>query len=106
MLGDTCASTLVKSLATMLVPKRQTGITPEVNLRNPLYTGEKADKQGQTQALKSRADIEVQNRVIRIPIKRAYVLQNFPFKKEKCRIPWNTFTVFSYSYGRIHPNLW
>ena len=32
--------------AAMLAVKKSAGVTPEVNLRNPLHEGEEADKQG------------------------------------------------------------
>ena len=36
----------VKGLVAMLVMKRSAGVTPEVNLRNPLRTGDEIHKRG------------------------------------------------------------
>ena len=36
----------LNELATMLATKRAAGVTPELNLRNPLHAGDKSCKQG------------------------------------------------------------
>ena len=53
-------------LATMLTTKRSAGVTPEVNLRIPLHTGNKACKQGDSLWLlnSGQTSPEVQNRGI------------------------------------------
>ena len=81
MLVYTCASMLIKkpSSATMLGTKRSAGVTPEVNLRNPLHTGDKACKRG------NHPDFETQSRhhqksitgVSAAPQKRTDALQKF-----------------------------
>ena len=44
-------------VTTMLDIKRSAGVAPEVNLRNPLCTGEKAQSKRSTLALKPWADV-------------------------------------------------
>ena len=44
-------------LAVMLAIKRMAGVTPEVNLRNPLHTGTKHARKESTVALKPSTDI-------------------------------------------------
>ena len=46
-----------KGSAAMLAVKRSAGVTPEVNLNNPLQAGEKALNQRIPPALKPRADV-------------------------------------------------
>ena len=46
-----------KGLATMLAAKRAAGVTPEVNLGNPLHWVRKYASEGSTLALKTRTDI-------------------------------------------------
>ena len=67
-------------LAAILVTKRNKrspGVTPEVNLRKPLHTGDKACKQGNPPWLWNPVQIspEVQNRGISGPTKKTSVLQ-------------------------------
>ena len=61
----------------MLSAKRSVGVAPEVNLRNPLSTGDEACKWGSQLWLwnPGQTSPEVQNRDISGPIKRTYVLQ-------------------------------
>ena len=47
---------LKKSSAAMLAIKRSAGVTPELNVRNPLHVGKEASK-GSTLALKPSADV-------------------------------------------------
>ena len=57
----------------MLAAKRSAGVAPEVRLRNPLHTGNKACKRGIDLGFETQAD----------PTKRTDVLQkSFLFKNE------------------------
>ena len=62
------------------------GVTPEVNLRNPLCTGEEARKQGNPPWLwnPGQTSPEVQNRGISGPTKRTCTLEKLKKKKSSC----------------------
>ena len=73
-----------KGLGAMLPSIQSAGVTPEVNLRSLLCTGEEAHKRGNPHWLwnPEQTSPEVENRGITGPTKRTYVLQFF-FKKKK-----------------------
>ena len=87
--GHICRYMDQKGLATMLTSIQSAGVTPEVNLRNLLWTGEEVHKRGNPPWLwnPGQTSPEVQNRGISGPTKRTYVLQKFKKKKKEflCR---------------------
>ena len=69
-------------LAAMLAAKSSAGVTPEVNLRNPLHTGDEAFKRGNPPWLwnpgqTGQMSPEVQNRSISGPTRKTYVYNFF-----------------------------
>ena len=70
-----------KGLAAILAVKSSVGVTPEVNLRNPLHAGDEANKQGIHPGFEPRVETlpEAQHRSIidSTNAKWTDVLQNF-----------------------------
>ena len=71
----------------MLAVNRSVGVTPEVNLRNSLYTGDNALKSGIHLALKHRT--EVQNRAPAVPQKGLLFFPNFHKERPKNKLDWS-----------------
>ena len=85
---NACETSLASHAIYMLIQctpllVEKAGVTPEVNLRTPLCTGEEACKRGNPPWLwnPGQTSPEVQNRGISGPTKRTCVLQNLKKKK-------------------------
>ena len=79
-----CKYVVQIGLATMLATKRSAGVTPDLNLRNPLHLGDKTPKQGNPPWLWSPGQMlpEAQNGLSVAPEKGLMSSKNF-FQKNK-----------------------
>ena len=66
----------------MLTVKRSAGVTPEVNLRNRLYTGDKVCKQGVHPGFKMKCQMSKIGETV-TPTKTTDVLQKFEKKRSR-----------------------
>ena len=64
-----------KGSAAILAIKRSAGIAPEVNLRNPLHTGDEAYKRGIQPGFKTKTTHHQKSKTEVVRIKRTDVLQ-------------------------------